>query len=132
MDPKEELVKSWLDMALRDLESAERLTSGPDPIFDTAFYHCQQAAEKAIKGWLVHNNQRFEKIHDLRVLVSIAETVEPRFGEVLEEAERLTPYATLYRYPGYDQSPDAFEFDQAYRDAEKIVEFIQASIEMGR
>jgi hypothetical protein len=28
MDPKEELVKSWLDMALRDLESAIRLASG--------------------------------------------------------------------------------------------------------
>jgi HEPN domain-containing protein len=69
MDPKEELVKNWLDKAHIDLESAKRLASGPDPIFDTAVYHCQQAAEKAIKGWLVQNDQRFEKIHDLRVLV---------------------------------------------------------------
>jgi hypothetical protein len=57
MEPKEELVKSWLDKAQRDLDSAVRLTTGPEPFFDIAVYHCQQAAEKAIKGWLVQKDQ---------------------------------------------------------------------------
>jgi hypothetical protein len=58
----------------------------------------------------------------------IAENVEPRYADLMEEAERLTPYATLYRYPGDALSADANEFDQAYHDAEKILNFILATI----
>ncbi len=51
---KDELVKSWLTKANHDLGSARQLSHGPDPYFDTAIYHCQQAAEKALKGFLVY------------------------------------------------------------------------------
>jgi HEPN domain-containing protein len=97
MDPKQELVKSWL--------------------------------EKAIKGWLVQNDQRFEKIHDLRLLVSTAEEIEPRFKELYESAERLTPYATVYRYPGEVFLPDFEEFNQALQDAENILNFVLLELE---
>jgi HEPN domain-containing protein len=124
MDPKQELVRNWLEKARRDLDSAHRLASSPDPYFDTAIYHCQQAAEKALKGWLVYHDQRFEKIHDLRVLVSTAEAIETGFIEFYESAERLTPYATVYRYPGEVFHPDFEEFNQAFQDAENILNFV--------
>jgi HEPN domain-containing protein len=49
---KEELVKSWFIKAYRDLLSAHELASAEMPLLDTAAYHCQQAAEKVIKGFL--------------------------------------------------------------------------------
>jgi len=43
-EAKRRLVVSWLTKAAHDLESAQRLSSGPDPLLDAAIYHCQQAA----------------------------------------------------------------------------------------
>ena len=72
MSAKNKLVKSWLAKAKRDLETARRLSQEPDPYLDTAIYHLQQAAEKAVKGFLVFHDQRFEKTHDIEVLMQLA------------------------------------------------------------
>lgn len=55
-DAKEELTRSWLVKAKRDLLSAEQLAGADFPLLDTAAYHCQQAAEKAIKGFLLFHD----------------------------------------------------------------------------
>ena len=39
------------------------------PIFDVAVYHCQQAAEKALKAYLVFYDQRVAKTHDVGLLL---------------------------------------------------------------
>jgi HEPN domain-containing protein len=129
MDPKLELVRSWLEKARRDLESADRLGSGTDPLLDTAVYHCQQAAEKAIKGWLVFHDKRVEKTHDLRLLVSFAENIDPEFSQLYDAAEVLTPFATLYRYPGEMLAPQQEEFSQALTSAETFVSFIEGHLD---
>jgi HEPN domain-containing protein len=110
--------------AQRDLISAKVLASDPQSLLDTAVYHCQQAAEKSIKAWLVFHDQRTEKTHDLRLLVSLASTFEPGFGNWLETAERLTPYATEYRYPGEFLSPEKNEFDEAFQQAEGLYLYV--------
>lgn len=51
-EAKKELVKSWLAKAQHDLGSAQLLANNANPYFDTAIYHCQQAAEKALKAFL--------------------------------------------------------------------------------
>lgn len=63
-EAKRSLVQAWLIKAQRDLASAQRLSVGDDPLLDTAAYHCQQAAEKAIKGFLVFSDVRVRKTHD--------------------------------------------------------------------
>ena len=79
---KTELVKSWLTKAQHDLGSAKRLVSDPDPYFDNAIYHCQQAAEKALKGFLVYHDVEFEKKHNLSVLVDLCSNIEPGFSGI--------------------------------------------------
>jgi hypothetical protein len=74
---KEELTRNWLIKAKRDLLSARQLAEGSVPLLDTAAYHCQQAAEKAIKAYLVYHDVRFEKTHDLDVLLSQAVEIDP-------------------------------------------------------
>jgi HEPN domain-containing protein len=37
--------EAWLEKARHDLNSAKKLSSGSDPVFDTAIYHTQQCAE---------------------------------------------------------------------------------------
>ncbi len=124
MDAKRSLVRKWLTKARRDLLSAKRLARGTDPYFDTAVYHCQQCVEKAIKGWLVYQDQSFEKTHDLRLLVILASDIEPRFTEWFDVAEQISPYATSYRYPGEVLEPTEDEFKQAHKSATSFYEFI--------
>jgi HEPN domain-containing protein len=64
MDEKLELVRNWLEKAGRDLAFASMAQDTPE-FLDMAAFHCQQAAEKALKGLLVFNDQRFTKTHEL-------------------------------------------------------------------
>lgn len=114
------LVRDWLVKAQRDLSSARKLATDPDPYLDTAVYHCQQSAEKAVKGLLVFYGQRFKKVHNVQFLITQALPFAPELAEQLEAAERLTPYATLFRYPGVILEPDRPEYDLALTFAEEI------------
>jgi HEPN domain-containing protein len=104
--------------------SAKRLARGSEPYLDTAIYHCQQCVEKTIKGWLLYHDQSFEKTHDLRLLMTIASEVEPKFTEWFDVAEQISPYATAYRYPGEILEPTQEEFQQALKSAGKFYDFI--------
>jgi HEPN domain-containing protein len=123
-DAKKELVQNWLSKARRDLDSATRLASGPKPLLDTAIYHCQQAAEKALKGWLAYHDQRFEKTHDVRMLATLAAALKAEFANWFDTAETLTPYATAYRYPGETLEPTRPEFESALQMAQALYQYI--------
>jgi len=126
MDAKRSLVHNWLKKARRDLLSAKRLARGSDPYLDTAIYHCQQCAEKSVKAWLVYHDQSFEKTHDLRLLVTLASETEPKFMELFDAAEQISPYATAYRYPGEVLEPTQEEFQQAFKSVSKFYDFVCA------
>lgn len=121
---KEELVRSWLVKAHRDLRSAHELASIANPLLDTAAYHCQQAAEKAVKGYLLFQDVRFEKSHDVVLLVKQAIDIDPSFSVVLENAQLLTPLATEFRYPGDYIEPERSEFEEAYQAAQAMYRFV--------
>jgi HEPN domain-containing protein len=124
MDAKRSLVHNWIMKARRDLLSAKKLARGKEPYLDTAIYHCQQVAEKVIKGWLVYHDVSFEKTHDLRLLVTMASEVEPKFTAWFDVAEQVTPYATAYRYPGEVLEPTEKEFLQALNAVGALYEFV--------
>ena len=119
------LTGEWLRKALHDLQTA-RITAGAvDGPLDTAIYHCQQAAEKTMKGWLTAHNIPFERTHDVRLLIRYAAQTRPDFADLAGAAELLTPYASIFRYPGLtDESvPSREEFDAALRHSESIFDF---------
>ena len=124
MDAKRSLTRNWIMKARRDLLSAKKLARGKDAYLDTAIYHCQQMAEKVIKGWLIYHDISFEKTHDLRLLVTMASEVEPRFKSWFEVAEKVSPYATAYRYPGEILEPTSDEYLQAFKAASEFYQFV--------
>jgi HEPN domain-containing protein len=128
VDPKATLVRAWMAKARSDLGTARKLASGPDAYLDTAIYHCQQAAEKAIKALLVQNDLRFEKTHDLEVLIARATPVAPELSKLLDQADQLTPYAVAYRYPGEQLVPSAEEFASALTAAEEVFACIESLV----
>lgn len=121
---REELVRSWLIKAHHDLRSAHELASVDIPLLDTAAYHCQQAAEKAVKGYLSYHDVRFEKSHDIVLLISQAVDIDPSFSGYLEAARLLTPLAVEFRYPGDSVEPEPEEFQEAYAAAKTLYDFV--------
>lgn len=121
---REELVRSWLIKAHRDLLSAHELASAQTPLLDTAAYHCQQAAEKAVKGFLLYHDVRFEKSHDIVLLISQTVDIDPSFSRCYETARLLTPLAVEFRYPGDYVEPEPEEFQEAYDAARALFEFV--------
>ena len=67
---------------------------------------------------------RLVKTHDVRFLVNQALALEPGFEEWLEAAERVTPYATAYRYPDEVLEPEEGEFETARDAAAGLVAFV--------
>lgn len=108
-------VRSWLELAALDLETAVRLAEDPD-FGRVVVYHCQQAAEKAIKGFLTWHAVRFGRTHDLDMLGSLARPLAPALEPALDRAVELTPYAWLYRYPPDSPAP----LDEEARDAIEV------------
>lgn len=121
---KAQLVRSWLTKAQRDLASARVLAASDPPLLDTAIYHCQQAAEKAVKGYLVFCDQEFERVHDIELLIRAAMPYAPEFVDWIDVGIALTPYVRIYRYPGYATEPGREQFDQALTAAEGLYQFV--------
>jgi HEPN domain-containing protein len=125
-DSRQELLRAWLTKAANDLRGARILGDAEDDLLDTAIYHCQQAAEKSVKAFLVRSGVTPEKTHDVRRLTIEATVHEPRFDELLEKAAALTPYAWEFRYPDdlAETYPTREEFEEAYEQARFIHEFV--------
>lgn len=119
-----ELAKVWLTKAKSDLATAKLLIEGNERYLDTGSYHCQQAAEKAIKAWLTAVEVVFTKTHSLEILVKLCIPSEPGFQRFLNHAMELTPFATEYRYPGEELEPSQEEASHALSLAEDITTWI--------
>ena len=117
-------VRNWLIKSQHDLGSSRRLMEGDEPYLDTAVYHLQQAAEKALKGSLTFHDILFEKTHDLIELLALFATQEPAFKQWREVAEELTPYAVQFRYPGDVLEPSQSEAETALEHTQGFVDFI--------
>ncbi|MBU4273504.1 MAG: HEPN domain-containing protein [Planctomycetes bacterium] len=126
-EAKSDYIRQWLRKAQIDLESARRLAGPADPFLDTAFFHCQQAAEKSVKGYLAFCDHPWVNTHNVKTLVRLAVTYESRFSQWKQAAERLTPYATDFRYPIEGPEiiePDEEQYQQAEQAAVGIFDFV--------
>lgn len=115
-DPRRADTLSWFGKAHKDLRYAEIDLAAEPPAPEDALYHCQQAAEKVLKGFLVWHDQPFPKTHDLGKLgkqaVQLDSTLEPLIDQVVE----LTKYAWMFRYPGEETEPSLTEaLEVSYR-----------------
>ena len=125
-DPKHTEIRQWLVKARHDVESAKVLAAHPHSLRDTAVYHCQQAAEKALKAYLTWADSPFQKIHDLTTLLAQCSCHDAAFSQHQDACEILTPYATLFRYPGEVMEPDASDVAEAIQLTTQILDFVEA------
>jgi len=92
-------VMGWFHFADTDLALAEHAClMHPRPL-EIICYHCQQAAEKYLKGYLVHKGIRPPKTHELDLLCNMCLEFDSRFDEIFDKCEMLSDYGVQPRYP---------------------------------
>ncbi len=88
-----------------------------------ATFHCQQAAEKLLKGFLVRAGADFRKTHDLDALVQSVLVHFPSLEPLLTPMRTWTAWSVAYRYPGESgpqPEPSADEMSQALDAIERL------------
>jgi HEPN domain-containing protein len=97
--------RAWLVNASNDIRAAETLSAASPPLLDEAVYHCQQAGEKALKGFLTWHGRSFRKTHNLEETGEQCLAIDGSLREIIDRAMPLTEYAWKFRYPGEPQAP---------------------------
>lgn len=94
-----------MEKAEGDMAAVEALADKGSIYFNTVTFHCQQAAEKYLKAFLVWHEIDFPKTHDLAQILALVETTDAALADGLRDVIVLTPYGVELRYPG--DRPDA-------------------------
>ena len=110
----------WLDKALCDLQAARLLLTYGGDHYNIAV-HCQQAIEKALKGYLLFRTGRHFDGHNLTWLCKQAMQTDYHFSTWLEKSTLLNHYYIETRYPA-DRPFDI--------DTNTIMELIHSASEM--
>jgi HEPN domain-containing protein len=98
--------RAWLQYAGEDLDAARALLKMKPAMVRQALFHAQQAAEKALKGFLIGNAKPYPLIHDIDRLRARCSELDCTLDQLAMECLPLTPFAGLSRYPGEPEVPD--------------------------
>ena len=96
------LIEEWIRKADSDLDAAERVL--PETTDHVGFreiigFHCQQAVEKYLKGFLTYHQIEFPKTHNVSRLLRIVGRVDKEIPRALRDTGWLTPFGVEARYP---------------------------------
>jgi len=97
---KQDAAMEWFQIAYEDLDSAQFLFDHkhPKPL-EIICYHCQQSAEKSLKGYLCAQGIEVPKTHEVGLICRRCTEFCPAFADYFDACDELTMYATHTRYP---------------------------------
>ena len=121
----------WLSLAEEDILLGQRAIDDVPVLGGGAVFHAQQAAEKALKSFLIAHGQSLVKTHELVALLRACLTIEPDFVHHLNAAQTLTPYISRFRYPllGTPLRPSETEAREAIQLATELVDFVRDQLQ---
>ena len=112
--------RAWVVRAARDLRAAEHEFHAVPPLLDDIVFHCQQAAEKAPKGFLTWHERPFRRTHSLEELGEQCLTVVPALRPIIDRAVPPTEYAWKFRNPDEMEEPSRTEAEDALAIAREV------------
>ncbi len=118
-----QLAKEWIIKSQNDFKSATILFKENGPT-DSLCFHCHQAVEKALKGFLVFNKKEFPKIHDLIHLLNLCEKIDKDFENFKQETSFLNRFYIETRYPPEVIVYSKKECQRAIEFSEKLTQFV--------
>lgn len=128
MKADSQVAHEWFDKGDHDLSDAILLFRHGG-FADSVCYHCHQAVEKYLKGYLLLHTEFFIKIHDLPVLLDKCVETNPTMLTLLDEIKFLNQFYIESKYPmDPPVMPSRQEAKRAVEMAETIIKFIHAAI----
>ncbi len=123
------IVEEWLKKAEGDWQTANReLRVRKNPNYDAVCFHCQQCAEKYLKGYLQFQKKRFKKTHDLIDLMKLCSSIEAAFEFHYDAFSLLNQYAVDFRYPG--EEADKEQAKRAVKSLKVFRKFVCSLFEL--
>lgn len=129
MKPTREAAQASFENGDADLANASLILNNPETsgLFGIACFHCHQAIEKYLKGYLFFNGKQPPLIHDLKVLLDKCVEVDEALSKFDSDCRDLNPYYIETRYePGAPGDFSEDETRETYQKAERIIEVIKA------
>ena len=126
----DEIIAAWLAYADADYMTAAFLYEKQHPRqLEIICYHCQQAAEKAIKALYLALGipGGIPRKHDLAFLLQQLSAMVVVPQRIENAAMRLDPYAIIVRYPG-DDRVDEFLTKNALEQAKEVLDWVKKQI----
>ncbi|HFD39210.1 MAG TPA: HEPN domain-containing protein [Anaerolineae bacterium] len=131
-NPSQALAVRWFQKAENDLLNVENNLKAQYYAGDTVCFHCQQAAEKYLKGFLAWYQKPFARTHDLLELLA---QVQQLVGDEAQVLRRhlilLDPYSVSSRYPQeYEEEPDEDEVREAVESAYVVRTWVRSKLNL--
>lgn len=124
MSEKIDIVKQWIEKADHDLGTAQVTYLYLPKYHDTIAFHCQQAAEKYLKGFLLFLDISFSRQHSLNYLLGLLSQKIEIPDELFDNASELEDFAVDIRYPDTSVELSDNEIQQAFKIAKLIRAFV--------
>lgn len=94
----------------------------PQPL-EIICYHCQQSAEKYLKGYIALKGGKLINTHDLTLLNRMCIEYDSEFQDIEDDTIELVDYGVQVRYP-FNLEIEEYNMKKAIESAVKIKEFI--------
>jgi len=121
-------VMQWLSYADDDLRLAQHAlaTMNSGCPYRLIAYHAHQCAEKCLKAYLVYHGIDFPYTHDISKLLELC-SEKASWAETIQDAEELTLYAIITRYPGEGEEVTKEEAHRAIHIADNVRQVVRAA-----
>ena len=121
-------VKGWLDFANKDISCAKHLLGMRPVPLEIVCYHSEQAAEEALKGYLLYQNIEPSQTQDLGRLCSMCLKFDKAFEGLMGPWERLARYGEPI-YP-FKMQISNNDMKTAIADADRIMAFVLQRLQL--
>ena len=129
---KRKIVEEWFSKGQKDIDDAQFLLKNNRALENIA-YHVQQAAEKYLKGFLIYNGWKLERIHDLVKLLEEAIKIDKSFNRFAAPMRKITNFYIESRYPtGYEVEYTKQELKKAIKESKNIINLIKKKVKSNK
>lgn len=128
LDKQKVYIKEWLSFAKEDLDTANALLRGEYLYNRSICYHCQQAAEKDLKAYIIYLGLPLNKTHNLSKLIDQIKELDIDILKLQSDVEVLTDYIVTARYPDDSEPITDEESKLAFSVSEKINSYVKNKI----
>jgi len=124
----------WMRLAKDDMATVHLLMTEHRKRVEIILYHCQQAAEKSLKAYLIDNNVWIGNTHDLILLLRECVNINPSFKlkRMINHCAFLNRITPGVKYADLNVSLDKSHISRAMNSAKRVHDLVSVHLGLGK